>query len=198
MLKTKDQNTLEFLYEQINNNLLTQLLPEEQTFIDILAKRYAKEIIVCVKRMDVTTSGFFLDQIFFINPVQYDLDALQIEDLDLKNDVWKTLNEFVLRYLNSRMVFLHKTKYGPFVFFKDMYVIDNSFDYKDPIKILISKENEQVIINYFKKLISELILYLYNNVLHTKQESKNWVEWRNHQFKLKNLKQKLPEIKGIF
>jgi hypothetical protein len=199
-LKTTDQKKLELLYEQLGSNV-SQILPEEQDFFDRIAERYVQEITNAVKRMDVTTSGFFLDQIFFTNPIWYDLDALNIEDLDLKEDVWVTLDETVLHYINSKLVFLHKTKRGPFIFFKDINTLDNSVEHKEPVQILISKENQQIILSHFKQLMSELILYFYNKVLqmhsHTKQENKNWAKWRKHELELKKLKQKLPELEGV-
>lgn len=197
-MKTTDQKKLELLYEQLGSNV-SHILPEEQDFFDRIAERYVREITNAVKRMDVTTSGFFLDQIFFTNPIWYDLDALNIEDLDLKEDVWVTLDETVLHYINSKLVFLHKTKRGPFIFFKDINTLDNSVKHKEPVQILISKENQQNILSHFKQLMSELILYFYNKVLHshTKQENKNWAKWRKHELELKKLKQKLPELEGV-
>jgi len=65
-LYINDQKTLELLYEQVSNNLINVLLPEEERFVNLVAEKYTKEVFIAVKRMEITTSGFFLDQIFLL------------------------------------------------------------------------------------------------------------------------------------
>ena len=202
-LSINDQKTLELLYEQVSNNLINVLLPEEERFVNLVAERYTKEVFIAVKRMGITTSGFFLDQIFFTNPIKYDLDVLKVEDIKLKEDVRKTIDDLILKQINSKLIYLHKTKRGTFIFFKDIEILNNLHT-KENSSFLITKENEQLITAHFERLLIQLIIYFYNMLTTSSKsvpysfENLNWCKWRTKELKLKNLKQKLPELEGVF
>ena len=202
-LYINDQKTLELLYEQVSNNLINVLLPEEERFVNLVAEKYTKEIFIAVKRMEITTSGFFLDQIFFTNPIKYDLDVLKVEDIKLKEDVRETIDDLILKQINSKLIYLHKTKRGPFIFFKDIEILSDLHT-KENSSFLIIKENEQLITTHVERLLRQLIIYFYNILITSSKsvphslENLNWVKWRTKKLKLKNLRQKLPELEGVF
>ena len=202
-LYINDQKTLELLYEQVSNNLINVLLPEEERFVNLVAEKYTKEIFIAVKRMEITTSGFFLDQIFFANPIKYNLDVLKVEDIKLKEDVRETIDDLILKQINSKLIYLHKTKRGPFIFFKDIEILSDLHT-KENLSFLIIKENEQLITAHFERLLRRLIIYFYNILTTSSKsvphsfENLNWVKWRTKELKLKNLRQKLPELEGVF
>lgn len=202
-LYINDQKTLELLYEQVSNNLINVLLPEEERFVNLVAEKYTKEIFIAVKRMEITTSGFFLDQIFFANPIKYNLDVLKVEDIKLKEDVRETIDDLILKQINSKLIYLHKTKRGPFIFFKDIEILSDLHT-KENLSFLIIKENEQLITTHVERLLRQLIIYFYNilttssNSVPRSFENLNWVKWRTKELKLKNLRQKLPELEGVF
>ena len=202
-LYINDQKTLELLYEQVSNNLINVLLPEEERFVNLVAEKYTKEIFIAVKRMEITTSGFFLDQIFFANPIKYNLDVLKVEDIKLKEDVRETIDDLILKQINSKLIYLHKTKRGPFIFFKDIEILSDLHT-KENSSFLIIKENEQLITTHVERLLRQLIIYFYNilttssNSVPRSFENLNWVKWRTKELKLKNLRQKLPELEGVF
>ena len=202
-LYINDQKTLELLYEQVSNNLINVLLPEEERFVNLVAEKYTKEIFIAVKRMEITTSGFFLDQIFFANPIKYNLDVLKVEDIKLKEDVRETIDDLILKQINSKLIYLHKTKRGPFIFFKDIEILSDLHT-KENSSFLIIKENEQLITTHVERLLRQLIIYFYNILITSSKsvphslENLNWVKWRTKKLKLKNLRQKLPELEGVF
>ncbi len=202
-LYINDQKTLELLYEQVSNNLINVLLPEEERFVNLVAEKYTKEVFIAVKRMEITTSGFFLDQIFFTNPIKYDLDVLKVEDIKLKEDVRETIDDLILKQINSKLIYLHKTKRGPFIVFKDIEILSDLHT-KENSSFLIIKENEQLITTYVERLLRQLIIYFYNILITSSKsvphslENLNWVKWRTKKLKLKNLRQKLPELEGVF
>ena len=202
-LYINDQKTLELLYEQVSNNLINVLLPEEERFVNLVAEKYTKEIFIAVKRMEITTSGFFLDQIFFANPIKYNLDVLNVEDIKLKEDVRETIDDLILKQINSKLIYLHKTKRGPFIFFKDIEILSDLHT-KENSSFLIIKENEQLITTHVERLLRQLIIYFYNILITSSKsvphslENLNWVKWRTKKLKLKNLRQKLPELEGVF
>jgi len=129
--------------------------------------------------------------------------VLKVEDIKLKEDVRETIDDLILKQINSKLIYLHKTKRGPFIVFKDIEILSDLHT-KENSSFLIIKENEQLITTYVERLLRQLIIYFYNILITSSKsvphslENLNWVKWRTKKLKLKNLRQKLPELEGVF
>jgi hypothetical protein len=197
-MKTKDQQLLELLYEQVVEGS-RHLLPEEKKFSEAAAKIISKQIFTAVEGRIHNNGKLDFEYLGGLIDTHFD-KALDIFSPDYDHFVRRVVRVHLAHDLFNRLVFI-KTIDGKInVCFRPAKFVTT--DQYNEDRLFIPIENKQEVEDQLRKTIEGVILERYDYFLKyprssTSNETK-WVEWRKEKLKYKALTDEHPELEGIF
>lgn len=199
-MRIADQKQLELLYEQITKDFTT-LLDKEKQFAEVISKDIAPKLVRAIAAKiehNTNVDGEYLSE--FMYPYFF-RDAITIFGPDIKI-VEDTYFDIIRIDVHQNLVYVKLLDDEPYVVFRSAeYIVDRYNEDTEHIPYT----NEKRIEEELRTLIENAILVRYKEMLspktittvHLRSDSK-WVNWRKSEIKYHEMKDKLPELKGIF
>ena len=200
-MKTNDQKQLEFLYEQINQPF--KLLEDEKEYFDKVSKQLADHIVIKkdnLMKFVLTKKSNFLqhtltnfDKLLWIEPLPWFFD--KNDTTKLEHVVNNTYKDWIIE---NALANVHVKKIDfpePSLMLEFMHPY-NRIQVIYSVHIEDKKGIEQVLKHY---LIKSLELW-YEDLEYAASynELKEWYNWRHDQVTYQPLRNKHPELEGIF
>jgi hypothetical protein len=201
-MKITDQSQLELLYEQISDQPL-RLIQQEKEYFNKVADQLTDHITQKSKNLlRFSNNKFFkedkktlsnFDRLLWIEPLANFTDKRG----NIEFIINKTYKEWIVGSLLSLMI----VREVPSPNFSSELAIE--FKKADTIKekgTVIKVANKEAMKREIFKLLCENLesFYQYLKVDKRLSEQNLWFEWREEQNKFQALKDKLPELEGIF
>ncbi len=209
-MKTKDQLQLELLYEQIVDSPF-QMLKEEEEFFNFISDKIAELIVKNKEKMEkyfydnVNRSFTSLKHSFFGNFTVPQF-VYNFFNENVSEELYKALNLMYTSWILDeafKTIQLKKVHFSKTIKFCLEF---NSASNPDEDGILtdaayVDIEDKEGLKKAFKDSFEKALRFLYNVQKTTPSfilSTHRWYEWRKERVAYEPLRNKLPELKGIF
>jgi len=186
------------LYEQMGEDF-TLLLKEERELAERVSSRVSSEVLnIIVSRLYNKGKIDFEFLIELITPNYRDVSSV----FGGEKVAEKIYNYILIHDIYEMLVYINLKDGEPHVCFKSAETIIDPYNATTEC---VSYKNEELVEKTLCKLIEDVILARYKVMLSPKnmytaflKEDMEWVKWRKERLKFQQVKERLPELEGIF
>jgi hypothetical protein len=191
----KDQKSLELLYEQVSGREPFPLIKEEEALFDKAAAIITKEAWKVIKAEGDLN---FYNHTSLSQIVHGLSDALKPKEMVVKYFPKEIQDEASMIYFAGIIYYLPRNK----IFLKRYYEPEDGLFFDFETSYLLTNVKRKVNINDKEKFFQTLKEWFVNHFEFLfpsfEHSHPDWAKWREERLKFQGVKEKLPELEGIF
>jgi len=186
----KDQKQLENLYEEIESNKEFRLIEQENNLFEKIASMITKEIFQALIKPGGDINYYSVIQSLSVKLNPNETVSRYVPN-EIKEEASMVYFVGIIYYLTKNKIFLKRYYEPEDDLFFEFETTDRLLNVKRKVRIQDKEKFQQSLKEWFAKQLE----HLYPSFEH---EYPNWAKWRREQIKFGCMKNKLPELNGIF